>query len=406
MFFLVCLRRVWQVRTSLGRTEVIVIAPHAGFGHSVTGPDVARRLFRDRHPAFLLFSDSRFHNSRIDEIWPDVLVLSIPLAFDLSLGLRLPCVESAKRISRAFTLWLLRQVTLQNCEYLEISEMYGRLPLPESVKAKAAETQNPSLIWPIGYFRLQERASAPHVRLPLAERRRVETRLSKQESDGRSVRKCNLYLRLKQDGDLESKRRCGSPITEYLPAIRLLNDSGYRVLLTGERQLPDSVFEDFGGMLIDSAHADVEKELFDLYAATESSIFIGESGGGVWLPGLNEIPRLLINAFPFFFALPHSWVYYKTVLDPDGHLIPYHELFLKHAQDYELTGWTVLNNTSEQILEAVSSFLNDLTNPNTADSSATVIEELPDSLWVKYGSARISKAWLKLYNREKVFADS
>src|SRR5262249_1365718 len=152
----------------------------------------------------------------------------------------------------------------------------------------------------------------------------------------------------------------GSPLSEYLPAVELLNDAGYQVILVGDGVLDPITFERCGGMLVDARSVNVNKDILDLFGATEVDIFIGETGGGLWLPGINHIPRLHLNAYPYFVAKPNSWIYYKTVTDRDGKLIHYREVFANHMYDYELPGMTLHDNSADAICRAVTCFLENL----------------------------------------------
>src|SRR5262249_13835945 len=162
------------------------------------------------------------------------------------------------------------------------------------------------------------------LRLPCLVRDRIRSKLVAITKHG-GVRLCGLYLRRKGEdsSDHTTNWRVGSPLFEYLPPLELLNDAGYQVILVGDGVLDPITFERCGGMLVDARSVNVNKDILDLFGATEVDIFIGETGGGLWLPGINHIPRLHLNAYPYFVAKPNSWIYYKTVTDRDGKLIHY-----------------------------------------------------------------------------------
>ena len=183
----------------------------------------------------------------------------------------------------------------------------------------------------------------------------------------------------------------------YLPAIRLLNDAGYQVLLTGDLLLDSSLYRQFGGMLVDARSLEVNRQWFSLYAAIETDIFVGECGGGINFTFINETPTLVLNAFPYYHGYGDSWMFYKTVRDQDGKLVHFRERFLHHAHDYTIHGMSIHNNSSEEIAEGVKSFVEDVRS-GQPDPNRHLVEGLPDHVWAKHARSRLSPAWLRLYD--------
>jgi putative glycosyltransferase (TIGR04372 family) len=253
------------------------------------------------------------------------------------------------------------------------------------------------------YFNLQREVTAPRVQLPSKLRDEIRTKLVLAATTNGyldNAQLCCLYLRQKgrhKSNNITDFRRDGSSLGDYLPALRLLTQAGFQVLLTGDVALDPRMSQQFCGLLVDSKSLKVDKELLDLFAATEAEIFIGEAGGGVWLPGLNNIPCLLLNAFPYGFGLPNSWVYYKTVRDASGELVHYSKLFSDHILDYELAGMTLHHNNRDEIYRAVSCFLEDIAHPEKVDPNAYILSQLPDHAMIKQARARLSPAWLELF---------
>ena len=67
-------------------------------------------------------------------------------------------------------------------------------------------------------------------------------------------------------------RRTGSPLENYLPAVKLLIHSRFQVLLTGDAALSKKIYQEFNGLLVDGENLGVDKETFSLFAATEAEI--------------------------------------------------------------------------------------------------------------------------------------
>ncbi len=396
----IALVRVLIRRRLFASAELVIETPHTAYGHTITVPDVARRLYPNKRIIFLLFSDNRLHNSKLPLIWSNPAFVSLPLSFEVRSGnptLRLPCIPAHKQFLHRTIMKLVRSL-VQKGEIVLAPDVYKQIRIPPLDIDPDEVPFN--YVWPIGYFGLTRETEASRLRLPGNVRASVESRLDELVPHAGRVKRCNLYLRRKgKDGDdYHNSRRCGSPLPDYFTAVRFLNVSGYQVLVTGDVPLPDTVTREFGGMLTDARIARLNKELFDLYAATEADIFVGDPGGGVWLPGINRIPRLLVNAFPYFFGLPGSWVNYKTLRDSEGCLVPYRRLFTEFARDYELTGHRLYDNSETEILKAVEEFVADLQHPENPDPGRTILSSVPDFIWAKHAGTRICRAWLELFD--------
>jgi len=388
----------------LRKAQVVVVMLHpSGFGHTICGPDVARRLFPGCRCVFIVLSQNLIHNWKVSDIWPDIDVIFLRF----KLGLKIPNTAPATQIAVTTVRRFVRMVAGSQVLFLGpslLNDLYARVPIPTALQSSITRL-SPNHRWLIGYFKLQKDVLAPPVRLPVRWRnkvRRVLNRALPPTSQTNHTPLCGMYFRQKgvNSGQITEWRRNGSPFEDYMPAIRLLNRAGYQVLLTGGVALSSSLYVEFSGMLVDGKNLGINKQIFDLYAATEVDIFIGEAGGGIFLPGVNNIPRLLVNAFPYYFAVRNSWVYYKTVRDQTGKLVHYAKLFSDHAYDYELAGMTLHNNSAEEICEAVSCFLEDVPRAHEPDPNKEIIAQLSDNTWIKQANARLSPAWLKLYDGE------
>ncbi len=386
--------------------ELLVVAPHTAFGHTITGPDVVRRLYPRKRSVFVLFSDYRLHNSKLQLLWKNPRFVSFPLSFEITSrvsSLRLPCVQSHKDFIRRAILGMIRTMADRKVEIIpRLEELYPRVKLPVLDIDRSRLIIN--YVWTIGYFDLIKKVEAPPVKLPEPIRNSIAEQLNElvpSRAQG-AIKRCALYLRQKEEhgADYHNSRRCGSPFADYLEAVRFLNASGYQVLLTGDVSIPSEVAREFRGMFADARFARLDRELFDLFAVTECDIFVGDPGGGVWLSGLNDIPRLLINAFPFFFGLPNSWVNYKTLRDTRGRLVHYDRLFSEFAHDYDLAGYTLHNNSSMEILRAVETFLQDLEHPENPDPGREILDRVPDYIWSKHAGTRICRSWLGLFDEQ------
>lgn len=390
-------RLAWAL-PRLRRAEVVVVMDEGGFGHTITGPDALRRVARGRRAAFVALSEYGRHNRRVASIWPDVDVVFLPLSLGVHVrgrSVALQCLEWYKRLAPRAVIALCRTVVPGTARVLSLMEFYERLPLPADLRPTIEGRFSGVHWWPIAYTRLVREAPASRVRLPERSRAGVRQRLARIRPWNISGRRlCCLYLRQKGQGsgDVTNRRRAGSSLAEYIAAIRVLAEAGYQVLTTGDVALAPSVFQSFGGMLVDAASAEVDKDVFSLFAATEADIFVGEVGGGTWLPGINGIPRLVVNAFPYFYGFPNSWMYYKILTNRAGRSVDPRDLFAAHAYDWEARGMKVHDNSSQEIAEAVACFLQDLEHPRAVSEHSL---EFPANTWIRHAEARLSPVWLR-----------
>lgn len=390
---------------SLRRADVTVIMGEGGFGHTVTGPDALRRVFKGRRLAFIVLSEYGRHNRRVAQIWPDVAVIFMPLNLGMRIGRRIfACglVKWYKRVAPEAVIALCRAMGQPGAEVFSLMEFYERLPLPSGLRSAIDGRLSRVHWWHIAYTRLIREVPAPRVRIPERWRSTVShglARLGPGNVDGRWL--CCLYLRQKGQGsdDIANRRRIGSPLEEYVAGIRVLIGAGYQVLLTGDVALPPPLFRSFGGLLVDARSAGVDKDVFSLFAATEADIFVGEVGGGTWLPGVNGIPRLVFNAFPYFYGFPNSWMYFKILTDQGGRPVDYRDLFANHAYDWEARGLKVHNNSSQEIAEAIVCFLQDLERPGEVSGNALMF---PEYTWMRHAEARVSPVWLRWVGKQMV----
>lgn len=399
----VTLTKVIPAFRALRGAEIVVVMPEGGFGHTVTGPDVARRQYAGKRCAFIVFSEYGRHNWKVAAIWPDLSMAFFPLSLGWSIGgrsLRTPVLRWYKTIAPRAMIRLIRLVGGPKVLVITLLDLYAQI-----TDATKSQTDRLTVYhrWPVGYFKLMREVAMPPAALPARRQHMIRGKLkalSASMGGPEPVRLCCLYLRQLGAGhaDITSSRRDGSPLIDYMDGLRLLNQADYQVLLTGDVSLEPGACRESGGMLVDANSLGVSSQLFSIYAATECDIFVGEAGGATWLPGVNEIPRLVLNALPYIQGFPNSWMYYKTVTDPEGKLVHYKHLFADHAFDFELQRMTVHDNSSSEISEAISCFLEDVARPPNIAPEVDPILEFPEHTRIRHAAnCRLSPAFLKLF---------
>lgn len=386
---------------NLLKSDLVVLMPEGGFGHTITGPDVIRRLFPDKRFTYIIFSSYKRHNKKVATIWPpNIKLIFTPLNFGLTVFSRKFAsrsdLEIAFRLAKNVSFVLHKIFREKDIRFIE--DVYRTLKLPQEFYTT---TNKPRFCeWVVGYHSMLIDEDIKELHLPPKEKTLIHTFLKKALQINRCShlnKLCCLYLREK-GGELTSHTRSGSSLETYIPSIEFLNREGFQVLLTGDIKLPPIVAKRFKGAFLDATWIGINKNIFDLFAATEANIFIGEMGGGSWLPSINRIPSLLVNAFPIGQAMPFSLMYYKTVLGPDGQPPSFQKLFNDLIWDYELDGYKLLNNSQEEIYEAVTEFVTNHDQKcmvSFAGKMEKVKNHISKFTWLNHNNSQISPSYLR-----------
>jgi len=409
---------VYFILTSLHRflrAEVLYLPGRLNFGNTAFLPDMVRRMHPGRHLVFALFRD-RGLNPYMRRVWEGVEgidYMDFPrFVIDVTLRGRrviIPSREIHDRIIASSLKWVAQRFgknpyVLANRKQVfeevsippklqdEIDAMLQQDPLVPSA-SQWAGTLRYSLYW-----NLRREHEMPPPFLPSELKERVESALVSARKGREAVRSCGHYL--KCTGSEKTLPEDGSPLEAYLPAVEMLVDHGYQVLVSGDRELPDEFAETFGGMLVDARRLGIDPYLFSLYSSFNADIFIGENGGGLSLAEYNETcPRLALNIWPFWSAID-GWVYYKQAFDSEGLSLEFSRIAGELAFAYpEEDKFSVVQNSADEISEAVKCFLEEVENPGSSD-----IDREMEYLWPSYSffglaDCHISPAYVQKYRR-------
>ena len=189
----------------------------------------------------------------------------------------------------------------------------------------------------------------------------------KQISQNTKFKICSFYIR----GDRksvysETKNRNGGVSETYRVAIDLLLDKNYVVCLTGCGDLAylknkyknkkNVIFDDFSR---------IPKNLVNLYFLTEVDFIIANTGGALFAGISKNIPILVVNSFPLNVGLLNCIHFYKKILDKNGVELNIRNISKRNLESmYSSQSFTVLNNSKEEIFNAVKDFEKNYSNPN------------------------------------------
>ena len=406
----------------LRRAEVIILPEILNFAGTTWVPDYARHRFPHKRILFLIFHEP-FHNPSLPLIWeenPDVdgLVLR-RIAIDFTFRdkrLILPRRRLFDPFARKILMFLAK-FGGRRPVFLDYRNIMGGVEISEEYKDRFEEAlrqekdkeraERNRLMMNNGmYFHLQRTIPLPSPSLP----ERYVTEITKALNDvcSRRPRKgtCGFYLKENEGGapDLYAGRKAGSSFDDYLPSFRLLTERGYQILLTGDRPLPVELSEEFGGMIVDARTQPlgIPIDLFRLYAALHTDIFMGDSGGGANLATLRKDRYILVlNAPQFSIGLNCLWLYYKHTYTPEGRHLSYAEMAGKYQSSLSVPGdFLVESNTADEILEATQCYLDEAENPGTSQIDKSLEDMWPFHSIFKMGACHISPAFVRNYHKK------
>lgn len=393
--------RLVRAGKALRQADHIGVMAEGGFGHTVSGPDVMRRLFHGTRLVFIVF-ERKSHNPSVSLLWSDIQVVFLPFRWRVEWRGRPHEWDTSTPTRERLAAWLiaaLRRAT--SADVMTMPELYHRVAQPRPI---ALPSSRFGCGWEGGWASLLESVPAPPIRLPEPIRQDISARLARfasRSTRGQARKLCCLYLRRKGEGssDNTTARRVGAPFDAYLPALELVREAGYLTLVTGDRP-PEARYAaglDYG--VVCAPWLGVDPMAFALFAGTEADLWIGNMSGGNLPPILNRIPMLVVDGFPYGAGVPFACMHYKTVRDAAGRLVHYRRLFAEHALDCDLPGWTVCDNTPEQITEAVRAFLREVQAPGPSSPGASG-DVFPEHTMERHVGSRLSTAWLRLFEAE------
>ena len=390
------------------RVDVVILDPHmVNFGNDIIDIDITHRIFSGRKVIYVLvWEPGSTHNLKLGSIYPeiDLALFRRPVVSFFAFG-RFFRFPEIKIYSPA-----LQWVTDVFFSILVPDALrFGRsirdgIPIPPSLGDSIKENYEYTP-W-AGLYSLIVWASAQKSgqqitkpALPQQEREVIYARL-KTVCDDPNPRLCMMFNRY-EAGMGDNQDRSATPLEDFGPAMRLLVERGYVILLIADEPPGDDLMESFGNKVLDAGWLGVDHDLFRLFVPTEAEICIGETGAGMLLPMIMGTPSLVLNFHSIGIMPTGTWVYPKRVVDGSGAPVPHQQVITKEPYGYcdpegkEREDWIPLTNDSDEILEAVQCFLEDLSGDEAKTPGEDFNGSIPRlSMFYQYGS-RISPAFVR-----------
>lgn len=342
----------------ISKNEKIIILTEGGYGHTVIDIDISKRLFPSGF-TFVILSIPNRHNWQLAKLWRDCEVIHfwLTLKFRSEYKIFAVCFVLYLVFSKIFKKKILRvsedPVLINYDFYRELSEPDYILEIfrekeadEEKNKTDLASEKHYTSYWarrafyePLGSFAL-----------PLEIERRFRKRIS--EHPAFSGKFLGLYMRDKDD-DI----RCGGDLAEYLPVFQTALRHGYLVLLLGDRTFSNASGH-FNQYALEASDFDFERDWYEVAAQILCDRFIGDPGGGIYVPSLLDKPKLMVNSAPYSQGAPGFLHLYKRLTNQKNEIVPIAECFSEHLWKYDWTdeGYKIRNNNFAELQAALDEF--------------------------------------------------
>lgn len=338
----------------------VVMLTEGGFGHTVIAPDIARRVFPDQKTLVVIFSIKGRHNWSLAKVWTDIDVIHLWKYLYFYSKFQSTCMSM-------LVLWVVRFV-LRKQVYMATAD-----PELKDAPRHAAWTERVSLYqmfvnqqidrygaiselhYPSNEFLLYWVRNVflnpmPQPMLPAAMDKRFMLKMENIQPERSGV--LAVYMRRKgEDGD--GLTRCGGTYEDYRPIFEMSRKRGLLTLVLGDRPLEECP-PDMRGYLCDARNFDLDNEWYSLAAVIKSDYFIGDPGGGSLLPCLLQMPKIMVNAFPYSQAWPGFLLLFKRLMDSEGRRISLARCFNEYPWTYDFgTEYVLTNNNSSELTAAM-----------------------------------------------------
>jgi putative glycosyltransferase (TIGR04372 family) len=347
------IRHINEIRNA----DHIVLCISGGHGHTVTMPDVARRILIGR--TFLIFlSEAKRHNWEQAQIWNDLKMVHFPKSIKYR-------SSKGTKIMASLVLWIVVNLMNKNVilskdapekKYKLLGKDHDLLYrlLVKKIQAMNGHITQPvstptSNDWMVYMFHAIQ--CVPKKKPIIPERIKLLFLETCQHNFSDKQKFITIYMRKK--GDLGKDSRWGGGFEDYHDVVHFLDENDYRILLLGDRNLTECP-EDIKSFFWDAKRFGFDQNWFNVLAVSECERFIGDPGGGSWLHSIFEKPGLIVNAFPYSLAIPQDLLLFKRLLDEKGTEVSLSECFSDRLWSYDFPeGYSLRNNTPNELLDAV-----------------------------------------------------
>ena len=340
----------------LFRNDILYPFWHWSFGHSVSGIDYASRLYWP-HRISLLHVPHPNANPLLPRLFEhnvDTFTYSSAIGFK-SVNIDAPRVA----VLRFFA--FLAAALVPRLQVVERESVYRTISLAAGARIEAGDPDANELVEALdytGYVRLLHDGVGRNAELPPELRERARRAIAAAYPDFFSRPFVLLTFRRKGEGlEAHTAIRDAGPAENYVPAVRWLTESGFNAVVWGDDSGALAAIE--GVYTLD--RADLPRDELNLFVFAEAALFVGQQSGAPVLANALAVPVLLTDALPHRYGTfrRDDVVLFKRLREREtGRVLSLVEIFRDHpdlAQGYryEAKGVEIVDNTQEEIVEAV-----------------------------------------------------
>lgn len=164
-----------------------------------------------------------------------------------------------------------------------------------------------------------------------------------------------IYIRFRKGNDNYFNESRNNNLNDYVKLINYLNDNKYLVLLIGDTDYFDlkKIKNIYTAKILR-----VNKDSFDIFAATEVDLFIGTEGGAQNLAIQLKAKKLSINHFPYGHKTKNTKVLHKKIIF-NGKVLTESECFDKiNFERFLNENYIIQDNSPDEILNFVKKNIN------------------------------------------------
>ena len=207
-----------------------------------------------------------------------------------------------------------------------------------------------------GFLTVLASSKCPPTKLPKKYSGDIDEKISKLHAKNGTTKIATLLLRKARTEEYYDRMRGIQFQENYRLAVKWLASQGYLIIGTGETD--GRIFSDIKEFC-NAETLNVDYQLLNLFALTRTDLFISQHSGAYILANCADVPVLLTDSFPFYLGtLVSSDVILLKKYKFKGKLILPEEILIDHlpivyGQVNEAAGYEIVDNTPEEILDAV-----------------------------------------------------
>lgn len=365
IFFFICsliqlLRNIKKIRNK----KIIIYQSAGGFGHTIIVSNFIKYLDQIKNKSIILiqqFDYSRYNKFLLKSI--NISHIHLPRNLSFNIGSKFVLLGSQeyhqklkkKKIFEYNNLFykLILLIKKKNTELKTEKQLYEEIiskyfPNKYSQKNEPPHRRKASCFYYLTDF-------TKPLRLEKINRSIIQKKINLIKKKLNKNKLVCLYIRHRKGNDTFFNKPRNNNLYDYMKLINFLNKNKYLVLLIG-----DTKFFNLKKIknIFTSKILNLNKDAFDIFASTESDIFIGTEGGAQNLAVQLDKKKLSVNHFPYGHQTKNTKILYKNILFNNKQLSISQCKSKLMFERYLNNNFKIKDNSPQQILDFVRKNIN------------------------------------------------